>query len=157
MNQKRKETKVVQSFRYAYEGIIYVLSTQRNMRVHFIIALIALVLSLLLGIPKYQLLFVFSSIVLVICMELVNTAVEKTVDLITDQYHSFAKIAKDVAAGAVLFSALFAFLIGVYVFLPALLALFSVNIPFSTESMVVILMISVLSIFFLRIKKKENT
>jgi diacylglycerol kinase len=104
------------SFRFAYEGLKYALSTQQNMQFHFSAALIALMLGLLFELPKTEILFIMLSVTLVIVCELVNTAVEKTVDLAMPEHHPLAKIAKDVAAAAVLVSAVFAAVVGMVVF-----------------------------------------
>lgn len=132
MNLIKKELqRITKSFRHAFAGITYVFTSQRNMQIHLVVALSVLILSVLLQVPKVQLLLVFFSVVFVMCMELMNTAIERTVDLVTSDYHPLAKIAKDVAAGAVLFAAIFAFMIGLYVFTEPLLQLFSYQIPFS--------------------------
>jgi diacylglycerol kinase (ATP) len=147
----KRSKRVVQSFKYALEGISYVFSTQNNMRIHLWVAITVLILSLVLDVPKYQLLLVFFSIVFVMCMELINTAIEKTVDLFTSEFHPLAKIAKDVAAGAVLFAAIFAFIIGVYVFTDPLLALFSYKLTFPLDRYMIMLFLSLL--LLLRLKK----
>lgn len=118
--------KIRESFKYAFQGIQYTLKTQRNMRIHFFAAAIVLAMSIFFQVPYYQLLLLLFSIVFVICMELMNTAIECTVDLITDKPHPLAKIAKDVAAGAVLLASFFAVIIGVYVFIDPILSLLSV-------------------------------
>lgn len=104
------------SFRYAYEGLKYALSTQQNMQFHFSVAFIALILAIVLELPKTEILFVLLAVTLVIVCELINTAVEKAVDLAMPDRHPLAKIAKDVAAAAVLVSAVFAAIVGMVVF-----------------------------------------
>ncbi len=138
------------SFKYAIAGISYVFTSQRNMQVHLGVAIIVLLLSILFNVPKYQLLLVFFSIVFVMCMELMNTAVEKTVDMITTEFHPLAKIAKDVAAGAVLFAAIFAFIIGLYVFVEPLLQLFSIQLDYQLDRFVIVCILGLLLSFILR-------
>ncbi|WP_127582659.1 diacylglycerol kinase family protein [Paenibacillus koleovorans] len=104
------------SFRYAYEGLHYALSTQQNMQFHFSVGLIALILALVFKLPKVEVLFLLLAITLVIVTELINTAVEKAVDLAMPDLHPLAKIAKDVAAASVLVSAVFAAVTGMIVF-----------------------------------------
>jgi len=104
-------SKRLNSFKFAIEGIIYVLSSQANMKIHFFAALLAILLAFLLHIPVTHLLIVLLVIGLVICLEMVNTAIERVVDLATEEYHPFAKTAKDVAAGAVLIAAFLALLV----------------------------------------------
>ncbi|MFS1513519.1 diacylglycerol kinase [Chengkuizengella sp. SCS-71B] len=104
------------SFKYAYEGLIYAYSTQKNMRFHFFAAIIVLFLALFFELSQVQILFVYVVTCLVIVMELINTAIEKTIDLTVKEMHPMAKIAKDVAAAAVLVSAVFAIIVGIVVF-----------------------------------------
>lgn len=104
------------SFRYAYEGLKYALSTQQNMQFHFMVAFAALLLAIVFELPKTEILFVLLAVTLVVVCELINTAVEKAVDLAMPDRHPLAKIAKDVAAAAVLVSAVFAAIVGMIVF-----------------------------------------
>jgi diacylglycerol kinase len=113
-------TKVLKSFRYAIEGLKYAVITQRNMRIHFITALVVLLFSLCLPLSKLETLLLFVSITLVLFAELINTSIEAVVDMVTKEYHPLAKIAKDVAAGAVLLTAGLAFLVGTSIFFPYL-------------------------------------
>lgn len=150
MDPLKDVKRIIQSFKFALDGITYVLATQNNMRIHVIVAFIALILSIILDVPQYQLLLVFFSIVFVMCMELINTAIEKTIDLMTTEYHPLAKIAKDVAAGAVLFAAIFAFIIGVYVFTQPVLALFSYELTFPLERVMLVVVFSILLLLWLK-------
>lgn len=102
---------ILWSFNYAIEGIVWTLRTQRNMRVHLALAVFVAVASLLLGVSRNQLIAVVFAIALVFVTELVNTAIEATVDVATEHYDPLAKIAKDVAAGAVLVAAINALVI----------------------------------------------
>jgi diacylglycerol kinase (ATP) len=102
---------IIWSFQYAIEGVVYAIRTQRNMRIHVGAAIGALVTALLLGIDRLGLVAIVFVIALVFVTELVNTAVEATVDIATQQYEPLAKIAKDVAAGAVLIASLTALVV----------------------------------------------
>lgn len=102
---------ILWSFNYAIEGLVWTLRTQRNMRVHVTIAVLVAVGSLLLGVTRTQLVAVVFAISLVFVTELLNTAVEATVDVATDRYDPLAKTAKDVAAGAVLVAAINALIV----------------------------------------------
>ncbi|CAN7491536.1 diacylglycerol kinase [Paenibacillus sp. LjRoot56] len=104
------------SFRYAYEGIKYALDTQRNMKFHFSVAFLVLLAALFIHLSKTDILFILLAVTLMIVTELINTAVEKTVDLAMPDRHPLAKIAKDVAAASVLVSAMFAIVVGLVVF-----------------------------------------
>ncbi|MGL4739684.1 MAG: diacylglycerol kinase [Sarcina sp.] len=108
--------KLLNSFNFAINGIIYALRTQRNMRIHFAIALIVLLASFLYDISKLEFIALAISITLVVVAELINTAIESVIDLGTNHYHPLAKIAKDTAAGAVFLTALNAILVGYIVF-----------------------------------------
>lgn len=104
------------SFNYAIEGIIYAIKTQRNMKIHMIIAILVLLLSLFFDFTKIEMLILFITITLVIVLEMINTAIEATIDVLANYYHPLAKIAKNVAAGAVLISAVNAVLVGYLLF-----------------------------------------
>ncbi|WP_432409285.1 diacylglycerol kinase [Wukongibacter sp. M2B1] len=111
-----KAKKILDSFNYAFEGIIYTLKTQRNMRIHFVIAVLVLFASVFFHLSKVETLILFITIALVIIAEMINTSIEATIDLITDKYHELAKIAKNVAAGAVLVSAVNSIIVAYIIF-----------------------------------------
>ncbi|CAM3443617.1 diacylglycerol kinase family protein [Brevibacillus invocatus] len=106
----------VRSFSCAIEGIAYTVKTQRNMQIHLVAAVLALVASWWLDISRNDTLLVFFAIALVFALEIVNTAIEAAVDIASPDWHAKAKIAKDAAAGAVLVAACLAVLIGIAVF-----------------------------------------
>ena len=107
---------LLESFNYAFEGIIHVLRTQRNMRIHFAIATIVLILAFAYGVTKFELMALMLAIAFVLIAEMVNTAVEATIDLTTTSFDPLAKLAKDIAAGAVLIAAMTAIIVGYLVF-----------------------------------------
>ena len=107
---------LIESLNSAVEGFIYVIKTQRNMRLHFLIATLIVVLGIYFNLPKTELLLLLGAIALVLVLEMVNTAVELTIDLIKNVYHPLARIIKDVTAGAVLLSTLNAIAVGYVVF-----------------------------------------
>jgi diacylglycerol kinase (ATP) len=94
------------SFTWAFEGIVFVLRTQRNMQVHVAAGLLVLVLALVLGVSRFELLALVIVVSLVLVAEMFNTALEAAIDAVITSYHPLVKIAKDVAAGAVLIAAL---------------------------------------------------
>jgi diacylglycerol kinase len=110
------------SFRYAFAGLAYVLRTQRNMWIHAVIAIGVVVLGLWLGLSLVEWALLVLTIALVFTAETANTIVETTIDLITQEHHPLAKVAKDVAAGAVLLSAMAAVVIGLLILGPRLWA-----------------------------------
>lgn len=120
----KQPVKWQRSFRYAYEGVKYALATQRNMKFHFFAGLAALVLALFFELSKTDILFILLAVTLMFVTELINTAVEKTVDLAMPELHPLAKIAKDVAAASVLVTAAFAAITGMIVFYDPLDRLF---------------------------------
>jgi len=85
----------------AIDGITYAFKTERNLKIHFAITLLVLVASLWLDLSKFELLMIFFAISLVLVAEMLNTAIEAMVNLLTLSHHPLAKIAKDVAAGGV--------------------------------------------------------
>jgi diacylglycerol kinase (ATP) len=107
---------LVTSFNYAFEGIIYVVRTQRNMRVHFVAALAVLPLGVALGVTRFELLALLLSVSFVLIAEMLNTALEKAIDVATNSFDPLARTAKDVAAGAVLVAAVNAVFVGYLVF-----------------------------------------
>lgn len=107
---------LIDSFNYAVNGIISALKTERNMRIHYLIAIIVIILSLFFDFSRTELLILIFAISLVIVAELFNTAIEKVVDLITDKYHPLAKLAKDISAGAVLIAAINSIVVGYLLF-----------------------------------------
>ncbi|WP_350445984.1 diacylglycerol kinase [Anaeromonas gelatinilytica] len=108
--------RLIDSFNYAIEGIIYTLKTQRNMKIHFFMMIIILLLSLFFDFSKIELLLLLFAIALVIITEMINTAIEKAVDMITKEFHPLAKIAKDVAAASVLVAAINSIMVGYLLF-----------------------------------------
>ena len=106
----------------AIEGIIYAVKTQRHMRYHLFAALAALILGLVLNISRIEFILLCMSIVLVLVTEMLNTAIETTVDMISEKYHPLAKNAKDIAAGVVLIASIGALMLGYLILYPALKA-----------------------------------
>jgi diacylglycerol kinase (ATP) len=107
---------LVESFNYAFEGIIHVLRTQRNMRIHFSLAVLVLVGALVTGVDKFELVALLIAIAFVLITEMVNTAIEGAIDVATTSFDPMAKLAKDIAAGAVLIATVTAVAVGYLVF-----------------------------------------
>ncbi len=106
------ETKFWSSFHYAFAGVLYATKTQPNMRVHMVIAALVLLATLVLRLERVYVIAIVIVIALVLSLELVNTAVEAVVDLLTVVHHPLAKTAKDAAAGAVLIATIGAVVVG---------------------------------------------
>lgn len=107
---------LVQSFNYAFDGVIHVLATQRNMRIHFAGAIISLLACIVLGVERWEFVAVLFAGAFVIVAEMLNTAIEATIDVSTTSFNPLAKVAKDVAAGAVLIATFCALIVGYLVF-----------------------------------------
>ncbi|MFL0247411.1 diacylglycerol kinase [Candidatus Clostridium stratigraminis] len=111
-----KMRKLFDSFNYAINGIIHAVRTQRNMRIHMIVALLVLTACFFYNITKIEFLILAITITMVIVAEMFNTAIECAIDLTANYYHPLAKIAKNTAAGAVLISAINAVVVGYIIF-----------------------------------------
>lgn len=114
---------LIKSFYYSFQGLMYILRTQHNARIHLLMAVLVLLLGLLLGVSDIGLSALFFAVVIVFLAEIINTAFEKTLDLIDTNHHPEIKVIKDMAAGAVLIAAVAATLIGLVVLGPPLKAL----------------------------------
>ncbi len=115
MSPQRSQS-VFESFNYAAEGVIHALRTQRNLWIHFTIAAAVLVAAVGFGVSRIELMVLLLAITFVLVAELVNTAVEAAVDVASTSFDPMAKIAKDIAAGAVLVATLNAVAVGYLVF-----------------------------------------
>lgn len=126
-NEAAKESRtsfpIAHAFKCAWDGIAYAVRSQRNMKIHLVIAVVAVALGLALGIDGPSWAAVLLCVAAVFAAECVNTAVESVVDLVSPEYHELARRAKDCAAGAVLIFALVAVVVACVVFLPPAWAL----------------------------------
>lgn len=111
-----KNRNIISSFNNAVNGIIYAFKTEKNIKVHFIAAILVVFASLFTSISRLEFLVLVFTVSLVIMAEMFNTAVENIVDIITDKYHPLAKIAKDVSAGAVFIATINAFIVAYIIF-----------------------------------------
>ncbi len=107
---------LIDSFNYAIQGIVNTLKTEMNMKIHFLAAFLVIITSLFFNFSKVEFLILCFTISLVIITEMINTAIEKTIDMFTTEYHPLAKTAKNVAAGAVLVSSVNALVVGYLLF-----------------------------------------
>ena len=115
MTMRRAPT-ILDSFNFAFEGIIHVLRTQRNLRIHFAVAVAVLIFALIVNVTKLELIALLISVTFVLIAEMLNTAVEAAIDIATTSFDPMAKLAKDIAAGAVLIAAINAIAVGYIVF-----------------------------------------
>ena len=107
---------LLDSFNYALEGIIHVLRTQRNLRIHFVAAILVFGAALAVGVTRLQLIALVLAIAFVLVAEMLNTAIEGVIDVSTTSFDPNAKLAKDIAAGAVLIASITAVAVGYLVF-----------------------------------------
>ena len=114
--KSRRPPSIIESFNFAFEGIIHVLRTQRNMRIHFAVAALVLIAALVSGVDKLELIALLLAIAFVLIAEMLNTAVEAAIDVATTSFDPMAKLAKDIAAGAVLIATAVAVAVGYLVF-----------------------------------------
>ena len=107
---------ILDSFNYAFEGIIHVLRTQRNLRIHFLVAIGVIVAAVAFGVQRIEFIALLLAIAFVLVAEMVNSAIEGAIDVSTTSFDPNAKLAKDVAAGAVLIATVTALAVGYLVF-----------------------------------------
>lgn len=108
----------LKSFSYAFQGLVYTIKTQFNFQFHLFAATIVVLFALFLHVSKTEWLILILCIGLVLFAELVNTALEALVDLVSPEYNALAKTTKDTAAAAVLVLAIAAAIVGILIFLP---------------------------------------
>lgn len=118
MNPKQEYKKLINSFKYAVEGFISSFKTERNMKIHVLAMIIVVILGMFLKLDKMEWCIVTITIVLVLSAELFNTAIETVVDMISPEKNEKAKLAKDIAAAAVLVLAIGAVIVGAIIFIP---------------------------------------
>lgn len=109
---------ILYSFSYAIKGIIHVIRTERNMKIHVIVSIFVLGLGVYFSLNQVEWIFILLAIGGVLSLEMMNTAVERAVDLVTEDHHPLAMHAKDAAAGAVFIYAVLSVLIGCIIFIP---------------------------------------
>ena len=120
---KEKEKPLLKTLSYGFNGILYTLKHERNMVIHFLVMILVIIAGIVFKITFVEWGVCFVLFALVLSLELMNTALENVVDLVTEEKKAKAKVAKDAAAGAVLVAAIFAVIIGISIFLPRLLNL----------------------------------
>jgi len=116
--------KFTKSFNYAVSGVICLLQTEQNARVHAVVAIIVGVLAYILEVPRMEAAILFMAVIMVFAIEIINTAIEKVFDLCHPESHDMIRYVKDAMAGAVLISATIAVVVAVLIFLPHIKRLF---------------------------------
>ncbi len=153
-----KKRSIIESFNFAVTGILSALKAEKNMKVHYFIALLVILLSLFFDFTRMEFLLLIFSISLVFIAEMFNTAIETTIDLITTDYHPLAKLAKDISAGAVLISAANSVIVGYLLFFDRLssysnivlikISKSPIHLTFIALLLVIILTIGLKSLFY---------
>ena len=124
-DRKRYKSKnLFDSFKHAFNGIIYGIKNTRNLKIDLFVAIVVIILGFVLKVSLIEWTILILCIALVMSLELINTAIEEAVNLAMPNIHPIAKISKDVAAGAVMFFALASAVIGIILFLPKIIDLF---------------------------------
>ncbi len=122
-NEPIKFKRLVKSFHFAVQGFIYVWRTQPNMKIHTIVAALAILFGFLFHISAPEWLVIILVIGLVVMLEVINTAIETLVDLYTEDFSFLAGVSKDLGATTVLIMAVTAVIVGCVIFLPKIIAL----------------------------------
>ncbi len=112
----RSRISLIDSFNFAFQGVIHAVRTQRNMRIHLLIAIAVLIAAVVVGVQRLELIAIILVIAFVLITEMVNSALEATIDVSTTSFDPMAKLAKDMAAGAVLISTATAVAVGFLIF-----------------------------------------
>ena len=154
MRQVPRPKNHLDSFRYAVEGIVHVFRTQKHMRFHFFTVVLVLCIGLLLRLARVEMAILFIVVSGVLVAEMINTAIESVVDMITQAYHPLAKLAKDIAAGAVLIASITAAIVGGILFFGSnRLATLHLRVEHDPQPMTVILTVCVLVLILVMISK----
>ena len=158
--EREHDKRLVESFNYAIEGLTSALQNEKHMKFHILSAILIVILAILTNASKVEILLVSISVAFVIITELINTAVEALVDLISPERHPLAKLAKDVAAGAVLVAAINAICVGYLLFYDKLLDIFDtqnrLHIIAGRKGNISILILILVSILVIVIKSFYN-
>ena len=123
MNPKQEYKKIINSFKYAIEGLVSSFKTERNMKIHIMAMIIVIALGIFMKLNKIEWCIITIAIVIVISAELFNTAIETVVDMVSPQKNPQAKLVKDIAAAAVLVLAIGAAVIGIIIFGPKIVTI----------------------------------
>ncbi len=120
-NLKKKRKKLINSFKYAFNGVAEAWKKEQNIKIHILIMIFVIIAGFLLKISIAEWIVCLILFAMVISLELINTAIEITVDIAMPKINEKAKFAKDISAGAVLFSAIISAIIGIIIFLPKII------------------------------------
>ncbi len=119
-----KHRTLIKSFGHAIDGLVFALSNDQNLRIHFIAAFLVIILSIYFRVNPFEMGILGVMIILVIATELINTSIEQMTDLITKEHRQEAKIAKDVASAMVMVASFGAIIVGILIFIPYIVRMF---------------------------------
>ncbi|WP_411844286.1 diacylglycerol kinase family protein [Salinicoccus sp. HZC-1] len=105
-------------FKFAFMGLKTMLKKDMHVLSHMILTVLVVLLGLFFNLDKMEWLFIISAIFAVLTTEVMNTGIEYTVDLVTKEFHEYAKAAKDIGAAAVLLACIYAVIVGLVIFMP---------------------------------------
>lgn len=124
MLKKIKMSRVIKSFGWALNGLKDCILHEKNFRIQYIVALCVSVAGFVFSIPPIEWMIILLSFAIVLCFEIINSAIEKLCDLVMPEHHAVIKKVKDMSASAVLLAAIISFIIGCIIFLPKVISLF---------------------------------
>jgi diacylglycerol kinase (ATP) len=148
--------KWLKSTNFAIEGVLHGAKTQRHLRYHFFSTAFILFLSFLLGVTRMEFIAISLAVMMVITAEMLNSAVEVVVDIVSPEYSEKARVAKDIAAGAVLISAFGAAVLGYIIIFPYLKMLFVNGFSIARHSKEEIALMAVILVIILVIITKSH-
>lgn len=123
-DKKLSFKRLIKSFRYALEGFKHAFKYEQNFIVHSLVAILVIIFGFIFKISKVEWIIIIIVIGLVLAFELINTALEALVDLVTNEYKELAKVTKDTASAAVLVLAFASIIVGILIFLPKIIEIF---------------------------------
>ena len=144
------------SVRHALNGLLHGFRTQKHLRVHFAIAVAALMLAVALEVSRLKLILLIFAVSLVIVAELFNTVVETVVDMLTSTYHPQAKVAKDLAAAGVLTTAVTAGVVTILIFFPEVEALLQARLPTPRDALATFVAVALLLLVLIVVGKARG-
>lgn len=121
--KKQGRSSFAESVGHALDGLEYTINHERNFEIELAFAMLVTILSFILKVSLIEWTILVLVISMVLALEMINTAIERCVDLVTKDYKELAKLAKDIAAGAVLITSMFSVVIGIIIFLPKIINL----------------------------------
>ncbi|MGM9927623.1 MAG: diacylglycerol kinase family protein [Bacillus sp. (in: firmicutes)] len=121
--EDKDKSPIKNSFRYAFKGI-HTSIRERNIKIHYTISVLVIMAGFFFSVSRIEWLFILTCIGGMIALEMVNTAIENVVDLVTKDFHPLAKEAKDIAAGAVLMYSIYSVMVGMIIFFPKIWRMF---------------------------------